>query len=55
MASDNGGTTGVVAIFAILLMIMIAGFIGWRAGLFGGTSDGGHDTHHTLDVNVNSK
>ena len=53
--SDNGGSsTGVVAIFAILIMIMLAGFIGWRAGLFGGSSSGG-DSHHTLDVNVNSK
>ena len=54
--SDNGGSsTGVVAIFAILLMVVLAGFIGWRAGLFGGSTNSGGDTHHTLDVNVNSK
>jgi hypothetical protein len=56
MTSESGGSTGVVAIFAILLMVVIAGFIGWRVGLFGGSSSsGGGETHHTLDVNVNSK
>jgi hypothetical protein len=51
--SESSGSTGVVAIFAILLMIMIAGFIAWRAGVFGG--GGSNDTHHSLDINVNSK
>ena len=51
--SESSGNTGVVAIFAILLMIMVAGFIAWRAGVFGGNGDG--DTHHSLDINVNSK
>jgi hypothetical protein len=51
--SESSGNTGVVAIFAILLMVMIAGFIAWRAGVFGG--NGGGDTHHSLDINVNSK
>jgi hypothetical protein len=46
------GSTGVVAIVAILLMIMVAGFIAWRAGVFGG---GGRDSSHTLDVNVDTK
>ena len=50
--SESSGSTGVVAIFAILLMIVIAGFIAWRAGVFGG---GNNDTHHSLDINVNSK
>ena len=52
--SESSGATGVVAIFAILLMILIAGFIAWRAGVFGGGNSGG-DTHHSLDINVNSK
>ncbi|HTL34242.1 MAG TPA: hypothetical protein VL326_14025 [Kofleriaceae bacterium] len=52
--SESSGSTGVVAIFAILLMIMIAGFIAWRAGVFGG-GNGGSDSHHSLDINVNSK
>ncbi len=50
--SESSSNTGVVAIFAILLMVMIAGFIAWRAGVFGG-NDG--DSHHSLDINVNSK
>jgi hypothetical protein len=50
--SESSGSTGVVAIFAILLMIVIAGFIAWRAGVFGGGNGG--DSHHSLDINVNS-
>jgi hypothetical protein len=50
MASDSSGTTGIVAIFAILLMVAIAGFIGWQAGLFGG----GGDDRKSLDINVNT-
>ena len=46
--------TGVVAIFAILLMLLVAGFIAWRAGVFGG-GGGDNDTHHSLDINVNNK
>jgi hypothetical protein len=47
--SESSGSTGIVAIFAILLMIVIAGFIAWRAGAFGGGSN-----HRTLDINVNT-
>ena len=50
--SESSSNTGVVAIFAILLMVMIAGFVAWRAGVFGG---GDGDSHHSLDINVNSK
>jgi len=50
--SDNGsGATSIVAIFAIILMLGVAGFIAWRAGVFGG--DGGGD-RKTLDINVNT-
>ena len=52
MNQRGEGSTGVVAIFAIVLMLVIAGFIAWRAGVFGG---GDNDSKHTLDVNVNSK
>jgi hypothetical protein len=52
--SESSSNTNVVPIFAILLMIMIAGFVAWRAGVFGGNGNGG-DTHHSLDINVNSK
>jgi hypothetical protein len=48
--SDTGsGATGIVAIFAILLMIMVAGFIAWRAGVFGGAGD-----NKSLDININT-
>jgi hypothetical protein len=49
--SETSGSTGIVAIFAILLMIVVAGFIAWRAGVFGG----GHSDHKSLDINVNTK
>ena len=47
--SESSGSTGIVAIFAIMLMIVIAGFIAWRAGVFGGSSD-----HKSLDININT-
>ncbi len=47
MASE--GNTGVVAIFAIVLMVIIGGFIAYKAGVFGG---GDGDTSHSLDVNI---
>ncbi len=50
MASEGGSSTSIVAIFAIVLMVMIGGFIAYRAGVFGGDSG---DSKHTLDVNVN--
>lgn len=48
MANDSSGSTGVVAIFAILLMVLVAGFIAWRAGVFGGGDD------KSLDININT-
>jgi hypothetical protein len=49
--SERGsGSTGVVAIFAIVMMIVIAGFIAWRAGVFGG----GDSDRKSLDINVNT-
>ena len=48
--SERGeSNTGVVAIFAIVLMLVVAGFIAWRAGVFGGGSD-----RKSLDINVNT-
>ena len=47
--SDSSGSTGIVAIFAILLMVVIAGFIAWRAGVFGGG-----EGKRSLDINVNT-
>ena len=51
MSDDSSGATSIVAIFAIILMLGVAGFIAWRAGVFGGVSD----NTHTLDVNVDTK
>lgn len=48
--SETSGSTGIVAIFAIMLMIVIAAFIAWRAGVFGSAGS----NHHTLDINVNT-
>ena len=53
MSNDNSGSTSIVAIFAIILMLGVAGFIAWRAGAFGG-GNGGSD-HKSLDINVNTK
>ena len=52
MSDEGSGATSIVAIFAIILMLGIAGFIAWRAGVFGGEHGG---DHKTLDINVNSK
>jgi hypothetical protein len=47
MASDNSSSS-IVAIFAIVLMVLIGGFIAYKAGVFGG---GGGESH-SLDVNI---
>jgi hypothetical protein len=47
MASE-GNSSGIVAIFAILMILLVGGFVAWRMGVFGG--DG--DSTHTIDVNV---
>ena len=46
----GSSNSSVVAIFAIVMMIVIAGFIAWRAGVFGG----GGSNHKSLDINVNT-
>ena len=49
--SERGsGSTGIVAIFAIVLMVVIAGFLAYRAGVFGG----GDSDRKSLDINVNT-
>ena len=47
MASDNGSTGSVVAIFAIMLLAMLGGFIAWQAGVFG-------DGDKQVDVNIST-
>ena len=46
---SSGGSAGIVAIFAIVMLILIAGFFAWRTGLFGGGN-----SHHSVDINVNT-
>lgn len=50
MASDSGSNSGIVAIFAIMLLVMIGGFIAWQAGVFD-ARDGGDKK---VDVNINT-
>ena len=45
----TSGSTGIVAIFAILLMIVIATFVAWRTGVFGGGS-----AHSQIDINLHT-
>jgi hypothetical protein len=50
MADNNSSSAvSIVAIFAILLMFAVGGFLAWRAGVFGG-----HSGHKSFDVNVNT-
>lgn len=46
--TESSGNSGIVAMFAIVLLVLIAGFIAWQAGLFGG---GGKKS---VDINVNT-
>ena len=45
--ADNGGggSTGVVAVLVIFLVLIVLGILAWRGGLFGGKKT-------TVDVNV---
>lgn len=38
----SGNNTNLVTIFAIVLMVLVAGFVAYRMDVFGG-SDGGRD------------
>ena len=53
MSDESNGATSIVAIFAIILMLGVAGFIAWRAGVFGGGHNG--SDHMSLGINVNTK
>ena len=48
MASEGGSNSGIVAIFAIMLLVMIGAFIAWQAGVFTGDGD------RKVDVNINT-
>jgi LPXTG-motif cell wall-anchored protein len=48
MAEDTGSSnSNIVAIFAIMLMVLIAALVAWRMGVFGGG-----DGKKSLDINV---
>ena len=49
MASGNSNS-GIVAIFAIMLLAMLGGFIAWQAGVFGSGDHGGKK----VDVNIST-
>jgi len=51
MAQDN--STSIVAIVAIVLLVLIGGFVAYKAGVFGGSS--GDDHGKLIDVDVNKK
>jgi len=36
---SNGGATGMVAIVAIVILVLGAGFFAWQSGMLGGESD----------------
>jgi hypothetical protein len=36
VADDGGGSTGVVAVLVIFVIVIALAFFAWRAGLFGG-------------------
>ena len=39
MAEDGGGSnTGIVAVLVIFVIVIVAAFLAWRGGLFGGRS-----------------
>ena len=46
MAQDN--STSMVVIVAIVLLVLIGGFVAWKAGVFGGSS--GDDHGKLIDV-----
>jgi hypothetical protein len=47
--SESSSNTGLVAIFVIFLIVVIAALFAWRTGLFGGGS-----TTHKVDINVSA-
>lgn len=48
MAESTGGSTGMVAIVAIVILVLGAGFFAWQSGMLGG---GKSDTA-TFELNV---
>jgi hypothetical protein len=51
MATDSGSNSAVVAIFAIMLLLMVGGFIAWQTGVF--DRGGGGKSGSTLEIDIN--
>ena len=49
--ATEGSNSGIVAIFAIMLLVMIGAFIAWQAGVFGG-GGGERDIDVKIDTPV---
>ena len=48
MAEDTGNSSSsIVAIFAIMMIVLVGGFIAWQMGLFSG-----HGGKKQVDINV---
>ncbi len=48
MADNNN--SGIVAIFAIVLMVLIGGFVAWKMGAFGGGDGDGNGKIIDVDI-----
>ena len=48
MADNNN--SGIVAIFAIVLMVLIGGFVAYKMGAFGGGDGDGHGKIIDVDI-----
>ncbi|HUP92663.1 MAG TPA: hypothetical protein VM074_10485 [Solimonas sp.] len=45
-SSSGSGNTGVVAVLAIFIIVVVAAFFAWQGGMFGG----GHDTKVNVEL-----
>jgi len=51
MADSGSSNTGIVAVLAIFILVLIAGFFAWQGGwLGGGGGGGGGDTDINVDL-----
>ena len=50
MAADSGSNTGIVALVAIFVLVVLVGFFGVRSGMF--DEGGGTGTTKNVDVDI---
>ncbi len=48
--SEGGNNTGIVALVAIFVLVVLVGFFGMRSGMF---DEGGVSTTKNVDIDVN--